>query len=317
MMTTTSSHRTVGINDAAGSRSSAGQVAISCLILLSCSSSFLACQPESENRSSLETEDVAAVMDPQREAAAAIERLGGHVVYDFEKFDGANIPETRPLEAKIDRLFESSVPDDRPKIIFAELRGGLFSDEHLRLLHALPHLEGLTFIYSNVTDSGLAHLVEMKGLTSLYLIETAVKGPGLKHVASLPKLETLSLQWSPIVNEGLAQLALASSLRILVVTGPGITDVGAPYLAQIPKLEELSIAGTFITGAGIRHLLSCKNIIGLDLSARQLTPEGIENLKKMSWLRHLSADRPHLAPEDEAELRRALPRLQMNLFTYQ
>ncbi|MCP3939317.1 MAG: hypothetical protein GY708_28545 [Actinomycetia bacterium] len=256
-------------------------------------------------------------MDPQRKAAAAIEQLGGHVVYDFEKFDGANIPETRPLEAEIDRLFGASAPEDRPKVVFAELRGPLFSDENLRLLHDLPHLEGLTISFSNVTDSGLAHLVGMKELTRLDLFKTAVKGSGLEYVASLPNLEDLALEVSPTENAGLAHLASAASLWRLIVGGTGVTDAEVPYLARIPRLTSLSIEGTFITGAGLRHLRSCKHLTDLQLGDRQLTREGIEHLKSMTGLRKLFADAPDLAPEYESELRRALPQLRIGGGWYQ
>ncbi len=83
-------------------------------------------------------------MDVQRAAAYMIESLGGDVVYDFEDFDGGNVPNVRPERKLVDRLFESSDPDERPKIIYAVLAGRHVTDNEMMLLRYLPDLVGLS-----------------------------------------------------------------------------------------------------------------------------------------------------------------------------
>jgi len=70
--------------------------------------------------------------------------LHGRVVYDFENFDGANPPDTRPDPTVVDRLFNSSNPADIPKVVFVQLLGDLTTNDHLLFLRHLSSIEGLS-----------------------------------------------------------------------------------------------------------------------------------------------------------------------------
>ncbi len=267
-------------------------------------------------------------LNVQLATAYMIESLGGEVVYDFENFDGSNVPDVRPERELVDRLFEASSPEEWPKTVYAELEGRHITDNEMLLLHYLPDLIGLSIKDSRtarhfpgpvklsihdggITDGGLAPLAGLTQLRKLRLAATRVSGPGLAHVSRLPRLEVLNLVAPALENDGLSHLRFAGNLQRLQLTAEGITDEGVSYLAQIPKLTSLSIRGTAITGAGLRHLQYCQHLTWLSLGDQQLTEEGIDRLKLMTNLRTISAIEGHLSPDLEAELRRARPVLEI------
>ncbi len=268
-------------------------------------------------------------LNVQLATAYMIESLGGEVVYDFEVFDGRNVPEVRPGRELVERRFESPNPEEWPKIVYAELRGARITDHDIILFHYLPDLVGLSIEDSRVarhlpdrmglsvhdggiTDAGLAPLAGLTLLRKLRLTATRVMGPGLVHVSRLPRLEVLNLVAPSLENVGLSHLRFAGNLQRLLLAAERITDEAVPYLAQIPKLTSLSIDGTSITGTGLRHLRSCQHLTWLSLGDRQLTEEGIDQLKLMTNLRTISAREGHLSPELEAKLRRARPVLEIS-----
>ncbi len=277
-------------------------------------------------------------MNVQRAAAYMIESLGGDVVYDFEGPYRGFVPKVRPERELVDRLFESSNPDERPKIIYARLEGRHITDNEMMLLrylpdlvalsitdsrmarpqratHPLPELAGLSANDGTITDRGLVQLESLAQLTRLWLTAANVRGPGLTHVSKLPLLESLNLIQPMLEDEGLAHLRSLTHLRILHVSSLKITDEGAPYLAQIPSLTFLGIESTSITGGGLGHLRSCQRLTAFRLSGRQLTKEGVEVLKSMTNLEEIFTYPGDLAPELEAELRRARPDLEI-IVTY-
>jgi len=252
-------------------------------------------------------------MQAERRVVRDIEKmLHGRVVYNFEKFDGANPPDVRPDPALIDRLYKSSNPDDIPKVVFVQLLGDAITDDDLLLLRDLRNLEGLAIRSRYVTDAGLQHIAHLKNLRNLWLVRANITGPGLAHIVSMPELRSLNLGGAPITDHGIALLRNHPSLRSLIVNSPHVTDEGVPHLAAIPQIENLSITGTSITGSGLRHLKSCEHLKGLSLDARQLTAVGISNLKELHGLRDIWVNELYIKPEQERELLAALPNLKIN-----
>ena len=76
-------------------------------------------------------------------------------------------------------------------------------------LAGLKQLQGLSLIYTRVTDGGLKHLAGLKRLQDLYLIGTQVTDAGLKHLAGLKQLRELDLFQTLVTAEGKAELKKA------------------------------------------------------------------------------------------------------------
>ena len=114
-----------------------------------------------------EVKPAAGAADPERGAAAYILSIGGRVKIDF---------------------------GDRELADAANLPTGRFT------------LTGVT-LWDNkqVTDAGLAHLKECKGLMSLFLHLTPVTDAGLANFKECNGLTALSLHGTPVTDAGLAR----------------------------------------------------------------------------------------------------------------
>jgi hypothetical protein len=116
----------------------------------------------------------------QKQAVAAIEKIGGKVEYDPK--DPA-----RPVVRV--RLNETRVTDK--------------DLEHLRGLTALRRID---LHGTAVTDEGLRHLRGLTKLNRLYLTATKVSDKGLGHLTGLTELEFLDLDRTKVTAEGVEKL---------------------------------------------------------------------------------------------------------------
>ena len=104
-----------------------------------------------------------------------------------------------------------------------------------------------------------AHLVHMKGLTSL------------KH---------LELRDTQVADAGLVHLKGLTDLQLLLLSNTQITDAGLEHLRGLTNLTFLGLVGTKVTDEGLENLNGLTALIQLDLSHTQVTEEGIEKLQE-------------------------------------
>jgi hypothetical protein len=120
----------------------------------------------------------------------------------------------------------------------------------LALLDTLTHLalSGLT-----LTDAGLAHFANLRGLEELRLQHRAISPVGLAVLRDLPKLRRIEFPecGSQFNDENLRALEGDESLRELVLNKCALTDAAFASLLRIPNLEYANIAETQITAAGL------------------------------------------------------------------
>lgn len=83
---------------------------------------------------------------------------------------------------------------------------------------------------TDVTDTELAHLQELRQLQALWLANTKVTDVGLAHLQELSELATLGL----------------GNTRV--------TDAGLVYLQRLRQLKNLDLVGTKVTDEGVRRL---------------------------------------------------------------
>lgn len=169
----------------------------------------------------------------QREAAAAIERFGGDVRWDW----------CRPREGGF----------------FSKATNASFKDVHvtdngLRPLNDLTRLLWLEFKGSDIGDSGLRHVKDLKRLRWLDLEATQVTDAGLAHLHGLRQLEGLSLNDTDVTDEGLRHLVALRQLDSLYLRGAGITDSGAKHLQGFRALRWLDLSNTEVTDEGVKRL---------------------------------------------------------------
>jgi hypothetical protein len=174
----------------------------------------------------------------------------------------------------------------------------------VRLLGALPTLEWLTIKRSDATDEDLRQIPMLPHLDELDLIEGRVVGSGLIPLERFPRLRTLRLRGGLVGDEacsaarqsatlveldlactyvgnaGVAKLTGMRNLEVLYLDGTRVTDVGLKFLATLPKLRSLSLIGDRVTDAGLIELRGYINLRSLNVSDTETTQAAISELRQ-------------------------------------
>lgn len=137
----------------------------------------------------------------QREAVAAIQKLGGTVTYDWERKDGRSVPNGKPWAPKwlVDRIgidYFGHITQVR-MVATPEL-----SDAELTHISHLSQLEELDLHRSPITDARLAYVEGLPDLQSLTLFHTDIGDRGLMRLKQLPRLRTLSVENTKVTDAG-------------------------------------------------------------------------------------------------------------------
>jgi hypothetical protein len=90
-----------------------------------------------------------------------------------------------------------------------------------------------------------------------------------------------------------------------------MTDAGLKHVAGLKQLQTLDLRHTKVTDAGLEHLAGLKKLRVLNLRRTQVTDKGLEHLAGLKKLRTLSLYGTKVTDEGEADLRKALPDLEI------
>ncbi|MBY0231361.1 MAG: hypothetical protein K2W96_18920 [Gemmataceae bacterium] len=191
----------------------------------------------------------AAERADQQKAVERVKELGGHIYHDYQR-----VPTPKP------NTFDPALRPEDPKafhrVILVHLWDTKATDEDLKLIGKLPHLEILDLTGTQVTSAGLAHLGKLKKLRVLSLMRTKVDDAGLAHVKR------------------------HADLWLLFLGKTAVTDAGLVHLKHLAKLEDwLDLSDTAVTDEGLKHLSGLKNLGALNLMRTKVTAEGKRKLK--------------------------------------
>jgi hypothetical protein len=229
----------------------------------------------------------------QRDAVAAITKVGGSALYDWQ-FEGNRFrlkPGTNIISNKVpgwprwlvDRLGVDAF-GPVTQVSFRRLPRAptpAESEEVLARIGHLSRLKQLTFINVPVTDTGLAYLEGLTSLESLMLRGcNRVTDAGVAHLARLTGLAGLFLEDSRISDTGLASLRGLTGLETLNLGRTQIGDAGLTHLGRLTRLENLGLDGTKVTDAGLVVLKGLKNLKRLYLSGTGVTEAGVKELQE-------------------------------------
>lgn len=229
----------------------------------------------------------------QRDAVAAITRVGGSALYDWQ-FEGNRFrlkPGTNIISNEVpgwprglvDRLGVDAF-GSVTQVSFRRLPRALSpaeSEEVLAQIGHLSRLKQLTLINVPVTDAGLAQLEGLTNLESFMLRGTnRVTDAGVAHLARLTGLTGLYLEDSRISDAGLASLRGLTGLETLNVGRTQIGDAGLAHLGGLTRLENLGLDGTKVTDAGLAVLKGLKNLKRLYLTGTGVTDAGVKELQE-------------------------------------
>jgi hypothetical protein len=96
---------------------------------------------------------------------------------------------------------------------------------------------------TGITDENVKKLVKLRHLQSLGIWRTSASDAALAAVGRLKELETLDISQTNVTDEGLAELAGLENIRVLAVGGDRITDQGLAHLKRMSKLHLLCVVG--------------------------------------------------------------------------
>ena len=116
----------------------------------------------------------------------------------------------------------------------------LMGDAALEAISKLSKLTRISMQRNDFTDTGLAHLADMKQLRSLWIGmgKGTITDAGLVHLGGLDNLEDLELQNSQITDAGLEHFTELKNLRRLNLGQSHVTDNGLAALREaLPNLK--------------------------------------------------------------------------------
>ena len=175
----------------------------------------------------------------QRRAVAAIERLGGTVIYDYQYYIDEH-------DERCIGLFEE--PPDKWYVhllgrdYFHRVAGVYgYKEHHYESIGSGMHSFGPSRMRTNFnehTDECLKSLGGIHSLVFLNLRKTTVTDAGLNHLLKLHSLERLNLYDCNITDEGLRTLPRVKGLSEISLLNTKVTAEGIRQLQTVmPRLE--------------------------------------------------------------------------------
>jgi hypothetical protein len=245
----------------------------------------------------------------QHDAVAAYERDSGQgVVYDFQLNPGdsrgfSSVPDairsSLEFEKSMGLAWHMSNPPEKPHApgwllnllgddFFCEVVVALpRNDAQLLLLQPLKTLRRLDFSDTNMTDSGMAALKDLRQLQWLNLRRAKVTDAGLKYLQNLPQIRFLDLGGTHVTDDGLIYLKDLRQLQRLDLGFTKVADNGLVNLQGLEQLRQLEFWGNHISDAGLERLKELKHLESLTLAFANVTDGGLSKLNDMAHLRML------------------------------
>lgn len=101
-------------------------------------------------------------------------------------------------------------------------------------------------------------------------------------------------------------------IEYVLLDGPEITDAGLANLQGLTGLLGLTLENTWVTDAGLLRLQGLTNLQAIILRNTQITDAGLVHLKGLTGLRWLWVDKTQVTHTGLAQLRKALPKCQID-----
>lgn len=96
----------------------------------------------------------------------------------------------------------------------------------------------------------------------------------------LPKMVAVDLSATSVTDASIALLAPAKDLRMIRLSETGITDASMDTLAKLTSLESVNLYGTAVTDEGVKKLSALPNLKRLYLWQTEVSEAAIAELKK-------------------------------------
>jgi cellulose synthase/poly-beta-1,6-N-acetylglucosamine synthase-like glycosyltransferase/Leucine-rich repeat (LRR) protein len=215
------------------------------------------------------------------------------------------LPKLKRLELSGTRITDGSLQKvAAAKLEYLDLYGTNVSDAGLAHLHNQRGLQALYLGGTQASDAGVGHLQRLTNLEQLDLSGTRITDAALAHLRQMTKLTTLRLGKTAVAGAGLAHLTALSSLRTLDLSGTVVSDEALAAVARLEGLRTLDLSGTRVTSAGMRHLGAARQLVELHLEATAVGDEGLDLLAALSNLQQLTLNETAVTNAGLKHLRR-------------
>jgi hypothetical protein len=187
------------------------------------------------------------------------------------------------------------------------------TDQALATLSKFPQLENVGFGSSKlITDGGLSPLRQLKSLKELTLHASA-GDEALRVVAQIPSMQQLHLagESGSITDAGIEALSALPNLSTLSLPQK-TSDRSCEVAGKMKELHVLAVYGKNITPDGLRKLVALPKLSMLRIE-KKLSAKDAAVLRELKSVNLLTLDRTGLSDEAIAELRKALPGVQIHV----
>jgi hypothetical protein len=217
----------------------------------------------------------------QRLVVAEIERLNGHMYYDYERNFNVGLSTSAAPEPPGPKWLRDLLGVDYfAEVVEISVSDPQVTNDTLARLLSLPHLQLLCVDSDRITDSGVAMVARSKELISFDVISKSVTVASIDHLQGLPNLQFLRCSGSQVNDSWIGAIAKLKSLHTLALNDTRVTDKGLVDLAKLTKLEGLFFQYTPITDAGLDELHGMSNLKRIGLLGTKVSKDGVKRLKQ-------------------------------------
>ncbi len=211
------------------------------------------------------------------------------------------------------------------------------SDEGIVALKNCPKLRALAGDYLFISEVGIDELAGLKSLSELYLAGSLIEDAGLKSIAQIPTITKLRIAKTAVGKEGLEHLTKLEldeldisecskiddaalepvgkikTLKKLNLWRDPVGDAGMAHLKDLVELEWLNVDNTQLTDAGLKSFAGYSKLTFLHLGSTAVSDAGMNDILPMKSLKDLKVSRTSVTEEGVAPLRKAMPKLDIQL----
>ena len=172
----------------------------------------------------------------QERAVATLWKYRGIVRYDYQSIPGASTPPPAPMWLM--HLLGGDFFHDLHLVDLAA--DETFTDQTAACLEDVPQLDTFRLSRAALSDDGLVHVGNMRGLKHLTLQHMPITDAGLEHLKTLGGLKKLVFNNTQVTDEGLKKLRPALPKCKIVRYGPPLQthDATRPIIDSINGLGE-------------------------------------------------------------------------------
>jgi len=251
----------------------------------------------------------------QAAAVAAIESLGGSVIYERQTEAGelfVIVNDEPPLADWQRRWFgkdffydviEVSQSTGSPYVMGLPMDGPVFSEAEMRVepveaqafWRAAARLGRLQELYVYGDWAPPDHVRPVMGnfteLRDLHIHDAMLSDDDLRGLDRVVKLQRAFLDCTLVGDETARRLAQCEKLRSLNLSYTRLTDEGLRHLSSCRELEWLALDGCKITDAGAAYLAGMTRLEYLSLDGAKVTDAGVAYLPGLTRLKSLKLGR--------------------------